>query len=189
MARTLFGGLVGGLAMYVVGFLFWGTPLSALAFSSITDGQAAAVQAALAQNLTLSGTGTYAVPSPGTGQGTILYGQGPIATIHFNTAGFPALDTTALLGGLLLAFVSGVILAAALGIVARGVPAFVDRARVGVLAALAVTLYLDLGQPVLNHFGPGYFIYTFLGDFLGFVAAVLVIARWFLPASPRPSVH
>lgn len=181
MTRTLFGGLVGGLAMYLVGFLFWGTPLSSLAFSKVSDGQSAALQSALAQNLTLSGTGTYLIPSPGTTQGTVMFGKGPIATVHFNTSGFPVVDTTALVGGLLLALLAGVILASALSIVARGVPAFVDRARVAILIALAVTLYLDLGQPIFNHYGPGYFIYMFLGDFLGFVAAGLVICRWFLP--------
>lgn len=181
MVRTLFGGLVGGLAMYLVGFLFWGTPLSGLAFSRIGDAQSAAVQSALAQNLTLSGTGTYLVPSPGTQEGTVLFGRGPIATVHFNTRGFPAVDTTALIGGLLLSLLAGVILSSALSIVARGVPAFVDRARVTILIALAVTLYLDLGQPIFDHYGPGYFIYLFLGDFLGFVAAGLVICRWFLP--------
>ncbi len=185
MARTLIGGLLGGLAMYLVGFLFWGTPLSGLAFSRVTDGQSAAVQAALSQNLTLSGTGTYSIPSAGTEQGTILFGKGPIAMIHFNTSGFPAVDTTALVAGLLLSLLAGVIFAAALAIVARGVPAFVDRARAAVLFALAVTLYLDLGQPLFNHFGPGYFIYTFLGDFLGFAAAGLVITRWFLPPALR----
>ena len=182
MTRTLLGGLIGGLAMYLVGFVFWGTPLSGLAFTGISDQQSAAVQAALAQNLTTSGTGTYSVPSTATGQGTVLFGKGPIATVHFNANGFPAVDTTALLGGLVLALVAGVIFAAALGIVARWVPTFTDRIRIAVLFALAVTLYLDLGQPIFNHYGPGYFIYAFLGDFLGFVAAALVIARWFLPA-------
>lgn len=32
MVRTVIGGLLGGLAIYVVGFIFWGTPLSGLAF-------------------------------------------------------------------------------------------------------------------------------------------------------------
>jgi hypothetical protein len=170
--------------MYLVGFLFWGTPLANLAFRTVGDGQSAAVQAALAQNLTAAGTGTYSIPSTATGQGTVLFGKGPIATVHFNTSGFPAVDTSALLGGLVLALVAGVIFAAALGIVAKWVPTFADRARAGILFALAVTLYLDLGQPIFNHYGPGYFIYTFLADLLGFVAAALVIARWFLPA-PR----
>jgi len=181
MTRTLLGGLLGGLAMYLVGFLFWGTPLAGLAFGTAGDQQSAAIQASLAQNLTASGTGTYSIPSTATGQGTVLFGKGPIATIHFNTSGFPAVDTTALLGGLVLALVAGVIFAAALSIVAKWVPTFADRVRAGLLFALAVTLYLDLGQPIFNHYGPGYFIYTFLGDFLGFVAAALVIARWFLP--------
>lgn len=182
MTRALLGGLVGGLVMYLVGFLFWGTPLSRLAFSSLPDAQSATVQAALAQNLTPGGTGTYLVPSPGTDQGTVLFGQGPVATVHFNTSGFPAVDSGALLGGLILSLIAGIVFAVAMTYVGRGVPAFADRARAAILFALAVTMYLDLGQPIFNHYGFGYFIYLFVGDFLGFVAAGLIIARWFVPA-------
>ena len=181
MARTLLGGLVGGLALYLVGFIFWGTPLSGLAFTGIGDQQSAAVQAALAQNLTASGTGTYSVPSTATGQGTVLFGKGPIATIHFNAGGFPVVDTSALIGGLVLALIAGVIFAIALDFVARVVPTFAERAKIAILFALAVTFYLDIGQPTFNHYGYRYFIYLFVADFLGFVAAALVITRWFLP--------
>jgi hypothetical protein len=167
--------------MYLVGFLFWGTPLSAIALSSAGAKQDAAVQAALAQNLTLSGTGTYSIPAAGTGQGTVLFGKGPIATIHFNASGFPVVDTNALIGGLVLALIAGVIIAIALDFVARVVPAFADRAKIAILFALAVTFYLDIGQPMFNHYGYRYFIYLFFADFLGFVAAALVITRWFLP--------
>jgi hypothetical protein len=181
MAKTLLGGLLGGFAMYFVGFVFWGTPLSALAFKSIDDSQAAAVQAALAQNLTLSGTGTYLIPSPGTGQGTVLFGKGPIATVHFNTAGFPVMDSASLLVGLGMALLTGLAVAVAMGVIAGRVTDFASRAKVAILFALAATFYLDLGQPVFNHYGWGYFIYLFLGDFIGLAVAGLVVCRWFLP--------
>lgn len=181
MGRTAIGGLLGGLALYLVGFIFWGTPLSGIAFARAGEAQSAAVQNALAQNLTQSGTGTYMIPNPGTQQGTTLFGQGPIATIHFNTGGFAALDSSSLIAGLILALVAGVLIAFALRVIGNRVVSFGERARVVVLTALAITLYIDLGQPVFNHYGWGYFVYGFVADFLGFVACGLVISRWFLP--------
>lgn len=179
--RTIIGGLLGGLALYLVGFLFWGTPLSTIAFSRADDMQNAAVQAALAQNLTEHGTGTFIIPWPSTDQGTVLFGKGPIATVHFNTAGFPVVDSAALISGLILALITGLIIAFALRIVGERVPTFAERARVAVLFALAPTLYLDLGQPIFNHYGWRYFIYLFISNFVGLAVAGLVIARWFLP--------
>ena len=187
MTRTLFGGIFGGFALYLVGLLFWGTPLSELAFSSVDDSRNAALQAALAQNLTEAGTGTYVVPWPATGQGTVLFGRGPIATIHFNMNGFPVVDTSALIAGLILALATGLIIAAAMAIVGERVFSFAERARVVILFALAAALYLHLGQPIFNHYGWGYFIYLFLSDFIGLSMAGLVIARWFLPRGPAGS--
>jgi hypothetical protein len=181
MAKTLFGGLVGGFALYLIGFIFWGTPLSMLAFKTVDDAQGAALQAALAQTLTATGTGTYNIPSSATGQGTVLFGKGPVATIHFNISGFPVVDSASLLGGLIMALVTGLIIAIAMSGIAFRVTDFTSRAKVAILFALAAALYLDLGQPVFNHYGWGYFIYLFLSDFIGLSVAGLVISRWFLP--------
>jgi hypothetical protein len=191
-AKTVAGGLAGGAALYLVGFLFWGTPLSALAFSTVDDATNAQLQAALGQALTQTGTGTYHIPWPATPQGTVLHGQGPIATIHYNTHGFAAMDSPSLLTGLILALITGIIIALALGF--AGLRTFSERARIVVLFALAATAYLDLGQPIFNHYGWGYFIFAFLGDFVGLSAAGLVIARWFLPkagvaADPAATRH
>ena len=179
--RTVLGGIVGGFALYLVGFIFWGSPLSNLAFSTVDDARGAAVQTALAQNLTENGTGTYVIPWPATQQGTVLFGQGPVATVHFNTGGFPVVDTASLIAGLVLALITGLIIAFALKIVGDRVPGFAERAKVAVLFALAATLYLDIGQPIFNHYGWRYFIYLFLSDFIGLAVAGLVIAKWFLP--------
>ena len=80
MVRSVIGGLLGGLAMYIIGFIFWGTPLSALALSRAGDQESANLQAALAQGLNASGTGVYIIPDPATAQGTILY----LSLIHIS---------------------------------------------------------------------------------------------------------
>lgn len=184
MAKTMLGGLLGGFALYLVGFIFWGTPLSMLAFNTVGEAEAASLQAALAQTLTVSGTGTYLIPSAATGQGTVLFGKGPIATVHFNTGGFPVVDSSSLLIGLGMALVTGLIIAVALGAIAGRVTDFASRAKVAVLFALAATFYIELGQPVFNHYGWGYFVYLFLSDVIGLSAAGLIVARWFLPKAP-----
>ena len=189
MARAMIGGLLGGLALYLVGFIFWGTPLSNLAISGLDDQRGAALQAALAQYLTESGTGTYVVPWPGSSEGTVLYGKGPIATIHFVLGSFPVVDTTALIWGLIMALITGLVIAAALYGIADRVLAFADRVRLVLLLSFAAAFYLHLGQPVFNHYGWGYFIYLFLSDFIGLSVAGIVVARWFLPKAPPVSVQ
>ena len=180
MPKTLLGGLIGGFAMYLVGFIFWGTPLSLLAFNHIDDAQSTALQASLTQTLTATGTGTYAIPAMGTAAGSVLYGKGPVAMVHFNTSGFPLMDSASLIQGLILALVTGVIIALALGAVADRVTDFASRARVAILFALAATVWIELGQPIFNHYGWGYWVYLFLSDFIGLSVAGLIVARWFL---------
>jgi len=181
MARTLIGGVLAGIALFFVGFLFWGTPLSRLAYNGLEQLPAAAVQQALAEHLTPSGTGTYVIPAAGTAEGDILYARGPVAMIHFNVSGFPIVDSSALGIGFMLAIATGLLIALALGSVADRVTDFMSRARLAVLFALVGTMYTELGQPIFNHFGWGYWVYLFLSDFIGLSIAGLIIARWFLP--------
>ena len=54
-----------------------------------TDAQAAAVQQSLWPNLTQSAPAPIVSPEPESSPPqTVMYGQGPIATIHYNTSGF-----------------------------------------------------------------------------------------------------
>lgn len=181
MAKTLIGGVCAGVALYLIGFIFWGTPLSQLAFKRLEQPQSAALQQALAETLTATGTGTYSIPATGTAAGDILFARGPVAMVHFNTSGFAVVDGGALGSGLILAIVTGLILALAMGTVGSRIHDFAGRASIAVLFALAITLYIDIGQPIFNHFGMGYWIYLFISDFIGLSAAGLIIARWFLP--------
>lgn len=174
MVRTVTGGLLGGLALYIVGFLFWGTPLSALALSRTQAQAGADLQAAMARALTPTGTGVYVVPDPATAEGTVLYGKGPVAMVQFNTAGFPVTDSGALIAGLVLALAVGLTIAFALRMVAGNVG---DRLRVGLLVALAAVLWLHIGQPVFNHAPWGYYLYRAFSDFIGLAAATLVAAK------------
>jgi hypothetical protein len=179
MPRAVLGGLLGGIAMWIVGFIFWGTPLNLLAVTSTGDAASAAVQAALAQHLGPTGTGAYPIPWPGTPSGTQMYGQGPVAMVLFNTNGFALPDTAALIGGLVLSVICALLLAFALARVTVGMT-FGGRLTIVGLFALAITTYAQLGQPVFNHAPWGYFIYLWISEILGWLAAGAVIA-WLLP--------
>ena len=174
MVRTVVGGLLGGFALYVIRFLFWGTPLSALAFHRAGEAPSANLQAALAQALTPTGTGVYIIPDPASAEGTVLYGKGPVATVFYNVSGFPVTDSAALIGGLILALVVGLVIAFSLRFTAAD---FGNRARIAVLFALAAVLWLDLAQAVFNHVPWGHILYLAFSDFMALAAGGLIAAK------------
>ena len=185
MVRSLIGGLIAGVVMFFIGFLFWGTPLAEVAFNKANDTDSAVVQNALAQGLTQTGTGTYLIPTPNTQAGTVAYGRGPIATVHFNTAGFAANDLSMMLPGLIFALVSGLLLSFGIGAVSRE-NSFAQIARLVILFSLGTTIWTILAQPVFNNYGWTYWIYFFVSESLAFIAAGLIIARWFVPKDAPP---
>lgn len=186
MIRTIIGGLVGGIVIFVIGMIFWATPLANIAVSG-TDAQSAAnVQAVLAEALTVHGTGVYMVPSPDTSAGTTLYGKGPVALVQFNTSGFPANGSDTMVPGILLALATGMLIAAALRGTAGALTDFRSRLQAVLCCSAAAVLWLHIGQPIFNHAPWGYYLYLAFSDFLSLAAAGTVIARWFVEGRPQP---
>ena len=183
MIRTVIGGLVAGIVLFVLGFIFWATPLGELAYSKADEAQNAAVQASLAQNLTQSGSGTYIIPAHSSAAGAVLYARGPIATVHFNTRGYSPDDMAAILPGFIIALVAGLLIA--FGLAAAGGRSFAELARLVVCVSLGFTVWKYLGAPIFNHYGWGYWIYAFISESIALIAAGLVVARWFVPQIGR----
>jgi len=181
MVRTIIGGLVGGIILFVVGFIFWGSPLREIPFHHAGDAQSAAIQLALNENLTRTGTGAYVIPNPTTPEGTAAYGHGPIATVYFNTQGVSRDDMTMLLPGLILALLAGLLMAFGLAAACGGGRSFAASAKLVVLYSLGFTVWEYLATPVFNHFGWRFWIYAFTAESVSLILAGLVIARWFLP--------
>ncbi|HYN46587.1 MAG TPA: hypothetical protein VES64_07855 [Allosphingosinicella sp.] len=181
MIRTFIGGLVGGIILFVIGFIFWATPLGEIPYSHAPDAQNAAIQLALNQNLTPTGTGAYIIPSHASAQGAVLYAQGPIATVYFNTTGYSPDDMTMLLPGFITALIAGLLMAFGLAAVGGGGRSYAGTARLVVLISLGFCVWSFLATPIFNHFGWRYWIYAFVAESVSFILAGLVIARWFLP--------
>ncbi|HEX8307047.1 MAG TPA: hypothetical protein VF645_01340 [Allosphingosinicella sp.] len=179
MIRTVIGGLVAGIVIFVIGFVFWATPLGELAYSKADEAQNAAVQASLAQNLSPSGTGTYIVPAHNSAAGAVLYAKGPIATVHFNTRGYSPDDMSAILPGFIVAVIAGLLIA--FGLAAVGNRSFGDLARLVICFSLGFTVWEYLGSPIFNHYGWGFWIYTFIAESVALIVAGLIVARWFTP--------
>jgi len=179
MIRTVIGGLVGGIILFVVGFVFWATPLGEFAYKTAPDQQGANVQLALAQNL--PETGTYVIPHPGTPAGAVNYSQGPIATVHFNTGRYAPEDMSMIPPGFIVALVSGLLMAFGIAAVGGGGRSFGSTATLVVLFSLGFTIWTYLAHPIFNHQGWGYWVYAFIAQTTALILAGLVIARWFLP--------
>ncbi|MGF1550179.1 MAG: hypothetical protein ACFBQW_06560 [Sphingomonadaceae bacterium] len=179
MIKVLLGSVVAAVAMMILGFIFWATPLADIAQKHVDDPAAAEVQQSLAANL--PETGSYVVPSAKTQAQTVMYGQGPISLIHYQSDGYPTQDLGSLIGGLILNFVVALLIGAGLIGIDRRVPDFGSRARLVVLIVLGAAGYMSLGQPIWMHFGWAHFIYAFIANTIILAAGGLIIARWFLP--------
>ena len=184
MVRTFIGGLVGGLILFVTGFIFWATPLGELPYHRASDAQNAAVQLSLNQNLTATGTGAYIIPAHSSAEGAANYAHGPIATVYFNTAGFSPDDMSMIAPGLVLALISGLLMAFGLAAVGGGGRSFGATAKLVILFSLGFTIWEYLATPIFNHYGWRFWIYAFTAESVSLILAGLVIARWFLPAGP-----
>lgn len=175
IGRALIGAVAAAVAMFIVGFIFFATPLNGIGMKSLPDPQAAAVQNALAQNL--PETATYAVPSDATAGQTTLYGRGPIATIHYNTSGFAIGDPATMIGGFIHMLVVTLLMAVGLYTASRYIASFTERVRLLVLGTLAGTIFMRLGEPIWFHHDWGHAIYLFIADSVSLIVAGLIILK------------
>lgn len=182
MRRVILGSVFAGLAVWIAGFIFWGPLLGWIPYKVASEGNQVAVQQALKANLEVTGSGVYQIPSTATQTGTVLHAQGPVAQVQFVDAGFPASDTTAMLWGLLLAWLC----ALAFGLAMRSATAhmgFAGRMRIVIFVTGAIAGYTHLAPPVLEHAPWGYHLYALVADLVTWIAAGAVYARWFLPTA------
>lgn len=177
--RVVIGSLVGAVAMFAVGFLFWASPLGRLGYSTASDQQGAAVQLSLASNL--PHTGYYVIPNPDSAGGNILYSKGPVAAVNYNTTGYSATAASAMVGGFVHEAIVSLMIGFSLFVVARRVTDFESRARLVVGLSAAATVMIVLSDPIWMHTDWRFAIYAVVADLAMLVASGLVIARWFLP--------
>lgn len=179
MIKLLFGTVVAAVAMFLAGFLYFAGPIATLGYAPAGEQQSAVLQEALKANL--SATGTYMIPNPATQTGTILYGNGPVATVQYNSSGFPLDSAEGMIWGIVLYLIVAALMAGALSQLDRRVPDFKSRAVIVVCFALAVSTLAILSNPIFLHTDWTYAIFSFIGNVFITCVGGLVLARWFLP--------
>ena len=181
MTRALIGAAAAAVAMFILGFIFYASPLAKIGTGTLDNAGAAAVQQALAANL--PSTGTYSVPSADTPEQTVMYGRGPIATIHYNSRGFPVADPSAMIVGFVHMLIVGLLMAVGLFTLSRYVPQFGEQVRLLVLGTLGAVAFMRLGEPIWYHHDWGHAIYVFVADSVSLIVAGLIILK-LLPRFP-----
>ncbi len=179
MFKLSLGALVSAFAMFIAAFLYFAGPLENIAYADANEAQSATVQAALAANL--PETGTYMVPNPSTQSGTILYGKGPVATVHFNSKGFAVDGADGMIWGFALYLIVAIIMAYALSQLDRRVVDFRSRATVVIGFSVAASALNTLSDPIFMHQDWGYALFSFIGNTLILSIGGLLLARWFMP--------
>jgi hypothetical protein len=183
MIRVIIGSVAGAVAMFVIGFILFATPLGSIPIGSVDDQQAAAIQSVLAANMDASGADTVLVPSPERGAAQQrMYIDGPVATVHYNPNGFAVGDTGAILGGFIHMLISALLLGLALYALSGHAREFGERLRITILFGVAASCFMHLGNPIWMHQDWTYHIYAFIADAVSFIVAGAIIARWFLPS-------
>jgi hypothetical protein len=188
MIRIVWGSLVAAVAMFVIGFIFFGPlGLKNLATRSVDDAPALAIQQVLKTNLPQ--TGTYMIPDDGRSSGqTAMYGNGPIATVHYNSSGFVAAMDPATIGkGFLFNFAIALLIGLALIGIDGRVRDFGSRARVAAIIGVAGSAFANLAEPLYYHHDWPHFLYAFIADALMLAAAGVIVA-WFLKGPPEEAV-
>jgi len=175
IGRALIGGVAAAVAMFIIGFIFFATPLHKLGTGSLDNAQAAAVQLAMAQNIPESGT--YFVPSGDTPEQAGMYSRGPVATVHYNTNGYSIADPASMIGGFLHRLVVCLLMAVGLYTLSLHVPDFGTRVRLLVLGVVGAAVFMRLGQPIWYHQDWGHAIYLFIADSVAMIVAGLVILK------------
>jgi hypothetical protein len=185
MARALIGAVAAAFAMFILGFIFFATPLMKLGSATLDNQRAAAVQQALAANL--PETATYYVPSADTPEQTVMYGRGPIATISYNSSGFPVADPSAMIIGFIHMLLVALLMAAGLFTLTRHVRSFGEQVRLLVLGVVGAAAFMRLGAPIWYHHDWGHALYMFVADTVSLVVAGLIILKLLRAASSTRS--
>ena len=188
MIRVIWGSFLAAIAMFVIGFVFFGPlGLNSLATRSVDDAPARAIQQALKANLPQ--TGTYMIPNDTrSNEQTSMYGNGPIATVHYNSSGFVAAMDPATIGkGFVFNFAIALLFGLALIGIDGRVTDFGSRARVAAIIGISGSAFIHLGEPLYYHHDWPHFLYAFVADGLMLAAAGVIVA-WFLKPAPEQAV-
>jgi len=180
--RQIIGVILATVAVYMWGFLYWGASTFPYSAWQATNDDAAAGKALL-EHFPVSGT--YYVPGMYDDEATRnkLSDAGPVAFVHIQREGRPVVDTSIMLNGFLLTFVTALLISMILKRALPALPSYTDRAGFVALVGLTAVVMIDCGDAVWWNTPWGWKIYQIFYDLVAWVIAGLVLAKFVRPES------
>ena len=174
MTRIISGSAIAAVLMFILGFVFYATPLQSIAYASADPAVIDRVQAAMAE---LPKSGAYLIPDTAQEGGAAAYAKGPIGMLRVAQSGYPVFDPTVLMAGFTHYFVSALLLGLALRSIGGRLDAGQERIVLG-WTILACAVFNLLSDPVWYRLDWTYALYNFAANVVILMAGGLVVAYW-----------
>lgn len=147
MKDILVGSLLSAVALMILGFVFWATPVSSPGFGSNLDMEA--VRIALRDAATESGT--YVIPdqySLDKEAFEAAHNAGPLGIMHINLDGRPPMQPTVFIIGFIHNFVTAMILAILLQMAIPALPSYTGRVMFCMFVGVFASVWENFTAPI-----------------------------------------
>lgn len=178
MKKFLLAPALAALAMFVLGAVYWMSPLPYRALTPVGDNSAAA----LALGEVFPATGTYLIPGPEISDPALLnelYRRGPSAEVHFVREGHEPMEPAVFVMGLVHYFIVALLLAALVNRFAGPTPSYSGVVKLTALVGLVGAVLICLTDPVWWHHPWGWPMAKAIYAVLATTVAGLVLGRFF----------
>ncbi len=178
--RVLLGVVLGAVALFMWGFVFWGLlPVPTSIFRSFTDD--AIMAEALKSNA--AEPGVYTVPDASligrdAPEYTRRHESGPVAMVFIHPGGLSVMPPGMMAKGFLNMLASVFLMAVLLRMAAPALETYSRRVGFVFLTGLVAVVYIDLGQPVWWRHTWDYWLANGLYHAVGALIVGLILARF-----------
>ncbi|MBI5759664.1 MAG: hypothetical protein HZA46_14190 [Planctomycetales bacterium] len=187
MKRTVVGIVIAQVVLYFFGFIWWGLgPYPSLIWKQARSDDAAA-QALREQ---FPENGTYLVPSTAGKPEDVDHAmrRGPVAFVHMlRVEGRAAMEPSIMVTGFATNLIVIVLIALLLGRCSTALPTYADRVKFVAFAGFIAAFFIDGGEIVWWQMPANWKLYQAGYDFLFWVIAGLILAKFVGPQAGKSS--
>jgi hypothetical protein len=176
--NVIVGSLVGGLVLFVWGFLFWG--LSSLPYSALSQAVPDDATAGQALMQYFPQSGAYYIPGPHNplDQLKALHEAGPVAFVFFNREGKAKKPPSMLLTGYVHCVELALLVALGLRALGNALPAYGQRVRLVVMFGLASSLWGPIALIIWWYYPPGWQWWIAFEQFVSWLLLAFVLPKF-----------
>lgn len=186
MKSVITASIVGAVVLFLFGFVYWGLlPTTQRVFDGATD--EAELAAAIRSNV--PEPGVYMIPGPSVFSDQEAFStqheEGPVVMMFVHPDGLPVMPASMMIGGFFNNLIAILIMAVLLLMVAPALPTYGSRVTAVVLAALAMVVLADLGDPVWWRHTWGFYVAQAVYHAVGWLLVGLVLAYFIRPETAK----